>query len=91
MPRALIKNITMDESTDSIMSSAGAEVGYIARLEKRFVTTAIELSELRRFIFTAEGNTNKKLTEMAGKIGSQTDIVMQQQLFLENIDRLIYF
>lgn len=77
MPRALIKNITMDESIDSIMSSAGAEVGYIVGVGKRFVTTASELSELKRFMFTAEGNTNKKLTEMAEKIGSQTNILIQ--------------
>ena len=87
MPRAQIKSITKDELIDSILSAAEVDVGNIARLEERLGSISTELSELRRSITTAEDNTNKKLVDMEEKINKQADIINQQQLFLENIDR----
>ena len=87
MPRAQIKNITKDELIDTILSAADVDVGAVARLEEKLLSIATELSELRRTISSSEKNTNKKLEEMQERIGKQADIIMQQQLFLEKIDR----
>ncbi len=87
MPRAQIKNITKDELIETILSASEVDVAALARLEERLSSIATELSELRRAISLSESNTDKKLAEMQEKIGKQADVIMQQQLFLEKIDR----
>lgn len=87
MNRSQIKNLTKDDLIDSILSAVDVDVGVMARLEERLLTITTELSELRRSITSSVSSTNKKLVEMEERIGKQADIIMQQQLFLEKIDR----
>ena len=87
MPRAQIKSINKEELIDTILSAADVDVGAVARLEERLVSIATELGELRRTISTSETNTKKKLEDMQEQISKQANIIMQQQLFLEKVDR----
>lgn len=87
IPRTQLKSITKDELIDSILSASDADVGVVARLEERLLSIATELSEIRRSITVSERDIGRRLAEMEEKIGKQADIIMQQQLFMEKMDR----
>ena len=89
MPRAQIKSITKDELIDTILAASDVDVGAVARLEGKLLSIATELNELRRTISSSEKNTKEKLQVMQERIDKQADIIMQRQLFLEKIDRIL--
>lgn len=87
LQRTQLKSINKDDLIDAIMSAGDGDVAVGSRLEEQLTTIARELTELRQTITSSERSVDKRLAEMQEKIDKQAAIIMQQQLFLENIDR----
>ena len=86
MPKTRTNAITKDELIDSILSAVDVDVGGVVHLKEKLATFATELGEITRSIASSETAT-QKIMEMVQKIDKQTNIIMQQQRFLENIDQ----
>lgn len=86
-PNKQTKAIKKDELIDSILSAEDVDVGSVAHLEEKLATIATELGEIKRSIASSETATHKMIMEMEQTIDKQANIIMQQQLFLEDIDR----
>lgn len=87
LQRNQLKSINKDELIDAILSASDEDAGPSARLEARLADISKDLADLKRGIMSSEGDINKKLKEMQERIDTQASIILQQQKFLEGIDR----
>ena len=87
MPKTQIQKISKEDIIDIIVAAKGADDGSLSRVATRLDTLFPEMTALRQTVTNFESTTNKKLQEMQLKLDKQSGIIMQHQMFLENIDR----
>ncbi|KAK7083438.1 hypothetical protein SK128_022800, partial [Halocaridina rubra] len=89
--RKLQKNqftrITKEQLIDAILAANEEKVSPRTRQEEKLDLIVNELAELRRMIASSESDSKAKIKELTETIEKQSEIHLQHQLFLEQLDR----
>ena len=87
MQRTQLKSVNKDELIEAIITSTDADAGGMVMLQDKLTQIATDLKAVKTSIASSNTVTATKLADMQQKIDNQAGIIMQQQLFLEKLDR----
>ena len=79
--------ITKEELIDAILDTDEEEISTGARQEEKLDLIVSELADLRHMITSSENDSKAKIKELTETIERQSEIILQHQLFLEQLDR----
>ena len=85
LQRNQLKNVNKDELIDAILAAddAVSNARHDAKLDK----IVKDLTDLRTFITSSENSSKAQIKELTDVITKQSEIILQHQLVLEQIDR----
>lgn len=87
MPRHQLNKVNKEDIIESILSSQGdGEIGIMALTDK-LNAVINELAEIKRAFTSPDSVVNKKFAEVQVQLDRQSEIIAQQQRFLEKVDR----
>ena len=87
MPRNQLERVHKGDIIDSIISANETDDGALGRVETRLDSLFLEITAMCQSYNVFEEASNKKIEGMQKKLDKQSEIIMKQQMFLENIDR----
>lgn len=80
-------NITKAELIDAILSAGNDDATLMERQDQKLNRILEELTDIRSKMMEAENETKTKIKELNDIIEKQSSIIMQHQLFMEQVDR----
>ena len=87
MPRAQIKALNKEALIDIILGSENEEGAQLRQLQEKLLSISTELTQFRQDMMAPDSTINRKMAAMQAQIDQQADVIKQQQLFMEAIDR----
>ena len=79
--------VTKEELIDAILSADDDETTLMAKQDEKLNRILEELTDIRCKMVEADNENKAKIKDMAETIEKQSAIIMQHQLFMEQMDR----
>ena len=86
LQRNQLKGVNKDEIIDAILA-AEDDAAVSARQDSKLDQIVKELEELRTIISSQENSAKVQIKELTDVIKKQSEVILQHQLFLEQLDR----
>ena len=86
LQRNQLKSVNKDEIIDAILA-ADDDAAVSARHDSKLDQIMKELTELRSIISSHENSAKVQINELTDVIKKQSEVILQHQLFLEQLDR----
>ena len=87
LQRNQLKSVNKDELIDAILGADADDAASSARQDAKLDKIVKELSDLRTVITSSENSSKTQIKELTDVIKKQSEIILQHQLVLEQIDR----
>ena len=79
--------VTKEELVEAILSADDRDITSNANQDVKYDQIIKDLTDLRKAIVSSDNETKAQIKELRDTVIKQSDIILQQQLFLEQLDR----
>ena len=87
LQRHQFNKVTKEELIDAILTGGDDGTTLAARQDEKLDRIMEELTDMRRMMVAAQEESKARITELENTVKKQSEIIMQHQLFLEQLDR----
>ena len=87
LQRNQFNNVTKQDLIDAILLTVDNAIGFSTQQNEKLDLVVRELAEVKSIVTKSEQESKAQINELKETIRIQSEIIVQHQLFLEQLDR----